>query len=153
MHKFHIWALHSTENNYGERKWSSCIGSIDERDLGWVVQSWVKITQGLWNLNSDLKALKEIQSELKPLYMESSPLTIGRVMEWVSVPIRSWKKKRMGRGEGGREREMLCLAMLAWIPIIHLSKGFIKHSIASFPLFKQRWHIPCRSLPKHKSSE
>ena len=92
-----------------------------------------------------------VRVEPEPLYMESSALTTGHGMEWVDVPIRSWKKEKVKR-ERKKKEKFLCLAMLAWTLIIYLSKEFLKHSIASFLLFKQRWHIPCRSLPKHKSS-
>ena len=71
-------------------------------------------------------------------------------MGWCSHKI--LKERKKGKRRERKKKEILCLAMLAWIPIIYLSKEFLKHSIASFLLLKQRWHIPCRSLPKHKSS-
>ena len=41
---------------------------------------------------------------------------------------RAWKKKKKKGGDGGgkrKEREMLCLAMLAWIPSFTCQKNFL----------------------------
>ena len=93
-----------------------------------------------------------VRMELKPLYTESSALTTGvDGMGWCSHKILKEKKKwRVGGGKEKRKRTFM-LGNVSMnpdhLPVKRISQTFL----CFFPVTQARWHIPRRSLSKHKA--
>ena len=69
-----------------------------------------------------------VRLEPKPLCMESSTLTTGYGMEWVGVPIRSWKKEKKGRGGKEKRKRNIMLGNVSMnphhLPVERISQTF-----------------------------